>query len=452
MENENVRENENLNEEITEKRVIEESVVEEEVPAVEPETEIDEDVIGDEWQTETVETEEKETLTEEELAVISASKKKKRNIIIAICAAVAVVIAFAAYWVCTVDGIGQNTIVSNALMENEGVDAKADNIKYENPVMAAVNSFTDKKDAVMIIGGKAVDGNVFEYVSNVMAANCVYSLMQTGALTDVSAMDWNKKAFDTKMNYTEYAKGLATERLIPIYALVAEGEKHGIKLTDEENAELSNQLEEIKTQYGDNFETALKQNGYPNEAAFAEMQRLQKLSEKTSVDIEADLSKYVSNDELKKSAGDAEKVTVKHILIAFDEEGLGDVNDEKKATAKKEAEEVLKKLNDGGDFDKLMEEYNDDPGATPEGYTFADDGTMVQQFTDASFALEIGETSGLVETSYGYHIIQRMERTFSIDDYLAYLVKNADVRIRKGNYKKANLTADFDVMFGTSAE
>ncbi len=445
-------ENKNLNEEITEKEEIEETVVEEEILAAEPETETDDDVMGDEWQTETVETEEEEPLTEEELAVIPVANKKKKNIIIAICAAVAVVVALAAYWVCRVEGIGQNTIVSNVLMENTGVDAKADNIKYENPIMAAVNSFTGEKDAVMTISGKAVDGNVFEYVSNVMAANCVYSLVQTGALTDVSAMDWNKNAFETKMNYTEYAKGLATERLIPIYALVAEGEKHGIKLTDEEKAELSKQLEEIKAQYGDNFETALKQNGYPNEAAFAEMQRLQKLSEKTSIDIESDLSKYVSNDELKKAAGDSEKVTVKHILIAFDEEGLGDVTDEKKAAAKKEAEEVLKKLNEGGDFDKLMEEYNDDPGATPEGYTFADDGTMVQQFTDASFALEIGETSGLVETSYGYHIIQRMERSFSINDYMEYLMKTADVRIRKGNYKKATITADFDAMFGTSAE
>lgn len=446
-------ENENLNEKNLED-VIEEATAQEieDVAEEEVETATDEDVIGDEWQTETVETEEEETLTEEELEVISAAKKKKRNIIIAICAAVAVVIAFAAYWVCSVEGVGENTIVTTALMETEGVDAKSDNIRYENPVMAAVNSFTDKKDAVMTIGGKAVDGNVFEYVSNVMAANCVYSLIQTGALTDVSAMDWNKSAFETKMNYTEYAKGLATDRLIPIYALVAEGEKRGIKLTDEEKEELSKQLEEIKAQYGDDFETALKQNGYPNETAFVEMQKLQKLSEKTNVDIEADLSKYVSNDELKKAVGDAEKVTVKHILVAFDEEGLGDVTDEKKAAAKKEAEEVLKKLNEGGDFDKLMEEYNDDPGATPEGYTFADDGTMVQQFTDASFALEIGETSGLVETSYGYHIIQRMERTFTIDDYLAYLVKNADVRIRKGNYKKAKLTADFDLMFGTSAE
>lgn len=450
MENENIRENENLNEEI-----VDETIVEKEIPAEEVETTIEEDIIGDECQEEAVEVAEdatEEALTDDEIAAITAAKKKKRNLIIAICAAVVVVIAFAAYWVCRVEGIGQNTIVSNVLIENAGVDAKSDNIKYENPVMAAVNSFTDKKEAVMTIGGKAVDKDVFEYTINMMGANCVYSLMQTGILTDVADMNWSEKAFETKMTYTDYAKGMATERLIPIYALIAEGEKRGIALTEDEEAEINKSIEELKSSYGDEFQAALTQSGFPNEEAFAEMQRIQMLTEKISADAEKDLSKYVSEEELKAAAGDAEKVTVKHILIAFDEEGLGDVTDEKKTAAKAEAEEVLKKLNEGGDFDKLMEEYNDDPGATPEGYTFADDGTMVPQFTEASFALEIGETSGLVETSYGYHIIQRMERKFTINDYVTYLSKNADVRIRKGNFSKAAITADLKSMFGVSGE
>ncbi len=448
MENENSRENENLNEE-----VVEETIIEEEIPAEEAET-TEEDIIGDEWQEETIETAETEdeTLTEEEFVAIPAVNKKKGKHIIAICAAVAVVIAFAAYWVCRVEGIGQNTIVSNVLMENAGVDAKSDNIKYENPVMAAVNTFTDKKGAVMTIGGKAVDKDVFEYMSNMMGANCVYSLMQTGMLTDVADMNWDEKAFETKMTYTDYAKGMATERLIPIYALITEGEKRGIVLTDDEEAEINKGIEELKNSYGDEFQSALAQSGFPNEQALAEMQRLQVLTDKITADAEKDLSKYVSDEELKAAAGDTEKVTVKHILIAFDDEGLGDVTDEKKAAAKAEAEEVLKKLNEGGDFDKLMEEYNDDPGATVEGYTFADDGTMVQQFTDASFALEIGETSGLVETSYGYHIIQRMERKFTINDYITYLTNNTAVRIRKGNYSKAAITADLKSMFGVSGE
>ena len=449
MENENIRENENVSEE-----VVEDAIAEEEV-AVETVESAEEDIIGDEWQEEageTFDTVDEETLTEVEPEAIPAVNKKKRNLIIAICAAVVVVIAFAAYWICRVEGIGQNTIVSNVLIEDAGVDAKKDNIKYENPVMAAVNTFSDKKGAVMTIGGKAVDKDVFEYMSNMMGANCVYSLMQTGMLTDVSDMKWDEMAFETKMTYTDYAKGMATERLIPIYALIVEGEKLGIVLTDDEEAEINKGIEELKSSYGDKFQEALAQSGFPNEQALAEMQRLQVLTDKITADAEKDLSKYISDEELKSAAGDTEKVTVKHILIAFDEEGLGDVTDEKKAAAKAEAEEVLKKLNEGGDFDKMMAEYNDDPGATVEGYTFADDGTMVQQFTDASFALEVGETSGLVETSYGYHIIRRMERKFTLNDYITYLTKNTDVRIRKGNYSKASITADLKLMFGGVGE
>ncbi len=428
MENENIRENENLNEEIVEEAAVDETTLE------------------------FVEYEEKETLTDEKVVLTSATKKKKRNLYFTICAAVIVIVSLAAYWVCSVQGIGENTIVSNALIENAGVDARSDNIKYENPIMAAVNSFTDKKDVVMTIGDRAVDKDVFEYTANMMGANCVYSLIQTGLLTDVSQMNWGEKAFETKMTYTEYAKGMATERLIPIYALITEGEKRGIALTDEEEKEIANQIEELKNIYGDEFNSGLIQAGYPNEDSFVKMQKILMLTQKISADAEKDLGKYISDEELKAAAGDTEKVTVKHILVAFDEEGLGDVTDEKKAAAKAEAEEVLKKLNGGGDFDKLMEEYNDDPSASAEGYTFADDGTMVPQFTDASFALEIGETSGLVETSYGYHIIQRMERKFTINDYITYLSKKADVRIRKGNYKKATITADLNAMFNTSGE
>ena len=175
------------------------------------------------------------------------------------------------------------------------------------------------------------------------------------------------------------------------------------------------------------------------------------LYQKILEDAQKDLSKYVSIDKLKAMNG-PEKVTVKHILVAFDEEALGDVTDEKKAAAKKEAEEVLKKLNEGGDLDVLMAEYNDDPGATPEGYTFADDGTMVKQFTDASFALEIGETSGLVETSYGYHIIRRMERNYTVDEYLTYLSQNASVIKNEENFSNTVITVDLKELFGATAE
>lgn len=96
----------------------------------------------------------------------------------------------------------------------------------------------------------------------------------------------------------------------------------------------------------------------------------------------------------------SEFVRAKHILIAIEEEGA--------EKARATAETVLKTLKSGGDFAKMSEKYNDDPGAAtqPDGYIFSK-GEMVKEFEDAAFSLKEGEMSGIVETDYGYHIIKR---------------------------------------------
>ena len=95
-------------------------------------------------------------------------------------------------------------------------------------------------------------------------------------------------------------------------------------------------------------------------------------------------------------------------------------DDEKKAAqekAKKLADEVLEKVKAGEDFYKLIAEYNLDPGmaltdsddiTSITGYYITKDYSFVQEYIDGAFALKEGETSDLVETSYGYHIIKRL--------------------------------------------
>ncbi|MBO5955633.1 MAG: peptidylprolyl isomerase [Clostridia bacterium] len=452
VENENIRENENLNEEVTENIVETEEIVEvadEDMENLETDqaedSEETEDLIGDEWNEATVDVPviEEEPINEIELA----ASRKRKNTIIAICAALAVVIALVAYWVCRIEGIGTKTIVSQPMIEEQKKDALKDNIRFENPVMAMVNNFTDKKDAPMTIDGIAVNKDVFQYTINSAIKNCVMSLMQTGLISDISDFDINAKAFDTDLTYLEYAKGMATESLIPIYGFIAAGEKKGITCTEEDEKKATEWLASLKGQYGDEFGEALRRNGYSSEEELLNIQRIQLLSDKVYTDIQENMDKYISKESLA-SAQTEEKVTVKHILIAFDEGATGDVTDAKKADALAEAKEVLEKLKAGGDFDKLMEEHNDDPGETSEGYTFADDGTMVKQFTDASFALQVGETSDLVETSYGYHIIRRLERKYSLEDYANYIRENSDVQIRKGNFSDLGITIDLQELYG----
>lgn len=74
------------------------------------------------------------------------------------------------------------------------------------------------------------------------------------------------------------------------------------------------------------------------------------------------------------------------------------------------AAEILKKANDGEDFVALMREYSEDPGSARTGreYTATPNASLVEPFKALSLRLQPNET-GVVETDFGYHIIQRTQ-------------------------------------------
>ncbi len=396
--------------------------------------------------------EEEVYLTEEELAQIEAQKKQRRKRNNIILAAVAAVVAVVVWFVCYTEGVGSSTIVNQPGVSNAQEDAsvwdilKPDNIRYENPIVSIFDKITGKNaDAVMKVNGIAVDKDVFGFATNSSAINSVYSLMQTGMIQDVNDFDWNATNEEMKLSYLEFAKSMAVETLVPIYATIAEGEKRGVEFTDEDEKQISDWIDTQKEAYGAEFEKVLKNSGYADEDTLYQIQKIQLYMQKVYEDIEKDPSKYITNSVKEKLADD--KVTVKHILIGFESDEGGNVSDENKAKAKKIAEEALAKVKAGGDFDQLIKEYNTDPGVTDEGYTFAQDGSMVKEFEDASFALEIGETSGIVETTYGYHIIKRLERYITADDYITLLQQTAPVNIKKGVFNDIKVTIDLNYFF-----
>lgn len=95
-----------------------------------------------------------------------------------------------------------------------------------------------------------------------------------------------------------------------------------------------------------------------------------------------------------------ERVNVRHILIKSD--ATTDV------AMKAKAEGILKQLQAGGDFAKLAKENSQDPGSAVNGgeLGWIQKGQTVPEFEKAAFSLQPGQTSGLVKTTYGYHILQ----------------------------------------------
>ena len=75
------------------------------------------------------------------------------------------------------------------------------------------------------------------------------------------------------------------------------------------------------------------------------------------------------------------------------------------------AKEVLRRARAGEDFARLAIEFSDEPGAGGRGGSLGrfGHGQMVPAFEAAAFKLAVGEISDIVESGFGYHVIQRTE-------------------------------------------
>ena len=99
-----------------------------------------------------------------------------------------------------------------------------------------------------------------------------------------------------------------------------------------------------------------------------------------------------------------EERRARHILI------MSPPNADKAAdeAARKKAQKVLDELHQGASFASLAKKYSDDPGSAKQGgdLGFFGRGVMDKSFEQAAFSLKVGEVSGLVHSSFGYHIIK----------------------------------------------
>jgi peptidyl-prolyl cis-trans isomerase D len=104
-----------------------------------------------------------------------------------------------------------------------------------------------------------------------------------------------------------------------------------------------------------------------------------------------------------------EQVKVSHILIKTPLPGPdGKVDEKGAAEAQRRAEDLLKQIKSGAKFEDLAKKYSEDPGSAKEGGSLGwiGRGQTVPEFEKTAFSLPKGQTSDLVKSSYGFHIIR----------------------------------------------
>ncbi len=106
-----------------------------------------------------------------------------------------------------------------------------------------------------------------------------------------------------------------------------------------------------------------------------------------------------------------EKVQASHILVKFPKPEAGADPNLVKVAARAKATKLLGEVKDGGDFAEIAKANSDCPSSEKGGDLglFAK-AQMVPPFANAAFAMQPGETSDIVETRFGYHIIKVTDR------------------------------------------
>ncbi len=103
----------------------------------------------------------------------------------------------------------------------------------------------------------------------------------------------------------------------------------------------------------------------------------------------------------------ADQVQASHILLMYEGSARSSVT-RSKEEALAEIEALAERIKGGEDFGAIAAEVSDCPSGQRGGDLGRfGRGQMVREFEDAAFGMEVGETSGVIETDFGYHLIQR---------------------------------------------
>ena len=208
--------------------------------------------------------------------------------------------------------------------------------------------------------------------------------------------------------YRQILDGMVAQEL-----MLQDAKRQGVTVSDEE---LKPQMAALRRQFPDEatYKKTLEKEGL-TEKELAEKLRNEAVVQKyvgtkvltqVAVTDQAAREFYDKNQEKMQRP---ERAHLRHILVGV-KPGTAEADKEK---ARDKAEGLLEKIQNGEDFAKLAAENSDDPGSRMRGgdLSWISRGQTVPPFEKAAFALtKPDELSGVVESQFGFHIIQLVER------------------------------------------
>ena len=146
--------------------------------------------------------------------------------------------------------------------------------------------------------------------------------------------------------------------------------------------------------------------------------------------------KLLDSREGEKEITEDKEVEARHVLIAYEgSQSAAETITRTKEEAAALAEEVRDQALDGASVEDLAKEYCDEGGAANSGghLGFFGPGDMVKPFEDAAFAMDPGEISEVVETDFGYHVIEVTD----VKEATSELIPETEYKLEKLYYSTA---------------
>jgi len=252
------------------------------------------------------------------------------------------------------------------------------------------------------------DETVVDKVVAVVGKNIVkLSDVENGYLS-VRVSKGYENAFENRCNILE---GLLINKL-----LVHKGEVDSTEVTDQEiEANVQYYLKQYERQYG-SHEAIRQATGYTYDEMkdlFTKMMRERMLAERVRHELtnNVKITPYEVQQFFNKIPADSVPEIPETIEVA-EIVRKPQINDEERERVKLELNKLRERILKGDRFTTLATLYSEDPGSSSKGgeLGFFTRGDMVGEFEAAAFALKPGEVSPVIETQFGFHIIQLIER------------------------------------------